>query len=69
MIPGDKHEVVFLAASPDKQMLAAGFTDGSIKIYDLITGDNLTTFSGHRTAVTCLVFDKLGHRLASGSKV
>lgn len=69
MISGDKHEVTQLSASPNKMTLAAGYTDGSVKIYDLNSTENLNTFSGHRSAVTCFAYDLNGHRLASGSNV
>ncbi|KAG8269233.1 Dip2/Utp12 protein [Homalodisca vitripennis] len=68
VIPGEKHEVTQLAASPNKVLLAAGYSDGSVRTYDLNSTDNLSVFSGHRSAVTCFAFDHHGHRLASGAK-
>uniref|UniRef100_A0A1B6DL56 Small-subunit processome Utp12 domain-containing protein n=1 Tax=Clastoptera arizonana TaxID=38151 RepID=A0A1B6DL56_9HEMI len=68
VISGHKNEVTYLAACPTKTTLAAGYTDGTLKIFDIITGESVTTFTGHRTAITYHTFDKLGHRLASGSK-
>ena len=50
-------------------MLAAGYEDGSIRIWDLESHDCRVTFSGHKTAVTCLDFDCNSTRLVSGSKV
>lgn len=69
VIPGDKHEVTFLTPSPDKQFLSVGYGDGTIKVFELGSLDLVATFSGHRSAITCLSYDEGGHRLASGSKV
>ena len=68
-LPGDKHEVVRLAASPNSEHLAVGYHNGTVKIFDIKSGDELVTFSGHKTAVSCLAFDERGMLLASGSRV
>ena len=34
----------------------------------MLSGECEVTFSGHKTAVTCLCFDKEGHRLVSGAR-
>ncbi|XP_039277698.1 WD repeat-containing protein 3 isoform X2 [Nilaparvata lugens] len=68
VFPGEKHEVSKLAASPDKQSLAVGYTDGSVKTFNLETCENVSIFSGHKTGITCLKYDLMGHRLASGAK-
>lgn len=68
VINGDKFEVTYLASSPDKQFLSAGYADGTIRVFELGTTDLVATFSGHRSAITCLSYDEDGHRLASGSK-
>ncbi|KAJ3254442.1 hypothetical protein HK103_007160 [Boothiomyces macroporosus] len=47
-----------------KDLLAVGFADGSIRIWD---NGVVTVFNGHRAPVTCLAFDSKGARLASGS--
>lgn len=49
--------------------MAAGYADGSVQIYDLKSSEVISIFSGHRTEVTCLTYDRFGHKLASGSKV
>jgi WD40 repeat protein len=43
--------------------------NGNIQIWDLTTSSEKQTFQGHRAAVTCLCFDKLGGRLISGANV
>lgn len=69
VIPGEKHEVTYLIPSPDKLFLSVGYADGTVRVFELSTTDLVATFSGHRSAITCLAYDQLGHRLASGSKV
>lgn len=44
------------------------YGDGTIRIWDSRTATVIISFNGHRSAITCLVFDHLGVRLASGSK-
>lgn len=69
VIPSDHHtEVTHLSASPDRIHIAVGYSDGTIGVTNLITGELKTVFSGHRSAITTLAFDKEGHRLASGAK-
>jgi U3 small nucleolar RNA-associated protein 12 len=68
VLPGGKYEVTHLASSPNKKYLAAGYSDGTVNVFDLKSGDNVTSFSGHRGAVTCLAYDAEGHRLASGAQ-
>lgn len=68
VLPGDKYEVTYLASSPNKKYLAAGYSDGTVKVFDLTSGENVTSFSGHRGAVTCLSYDAEGHQLASGAQ-
>ncbi|KAL6868565.1 WD40 repeat-like protein [Trichoderma novae-zelandiae] len=52
----------------DKDMFAVGYEDGSIRIWDSKIATVLVSFNGHKSAITHLVFDKSGVRLASGSK-
>nr|POF19972.1 putative wd repeat-containing protein c3d6.12 [Quercus suber] len=49
-------------------LYAAGYTDGSIRIWDALSAQIVVSFNGHRSAVTHLQFDREGARLASGSK-
>lgn len=57
-----------MKASPNKNQLAVGYEDGVVRLFDLNSGECLVTFSGHKSAVTCLAFDGDGMRLVSGSK-
>ncbi|QIW96437.1 hypothetical protein AMS68_001955 [Peltaster fructicola] len=65
----NKSEVTFIApcnAQPD--LVAAGYSDGSIRIWDALSGQIVLNFNGHRSAITQLRFDSDGARLISGSK-
>lgn len=44
------------------------YGDGSIRIWDSRTATVIISFNGHRSAITCLSFDRQGVRLASGAK-
>ncbi|XP_062906768.1 WD repeat-containing protein 3 [Mobula hypostoma] len=68
ILKGIKHDVTYLCSAPDGQHLAVGYEDGSIRIFNIITGESNVTFNGHKAAVTTLSYDSLGARLVSGSK-
>ncbi|XP_011505302.1 PREDICTED: WD repeat-containing protein 3 [Ceratosolen solmsi marchali] len=68
VLSGDNVNTTCLAASPNKQQIAVGYANGSIKTFNLETAENISTFVGHNSEVTCLAYDYLGHRLVSGSK-
>ena len=44
VLHGDKHEVSSLALSPDQTSLAAGYEDGSIRLWGLADRDCRITF-------------------------
>lgn len=54
------------AAAPE--LFAVGYNDGRIRVWDSVTATVVITFNGHKSAITQLVFDQSGGRLASGSK-
>lgn len=49
-------------------LLAVGHQDGSIRIWDSLSGQIVVSFNAHRSAITHLQFDRDGSRLASGSR-
>ena len=63
-----KLEVTSVAANPSGALVAVGYSDGSIRLFSSDSGDEEVTFTGHRSAITCLAFDADGLRLASGSR-
>ena len=57
-----------VALSPNRQMLAAGGSDGSIVLWSLTIPSPVSdTLAGHTAAVNSLAFSRDGQRLASGS--
>ncbi|ODQ52305.1 WD domain, G-beta repeat-containing protein [Saitoella complicata NRRL Y-17804] len=62
-------EVTVIARSlANGDMYAVGYSDGSIRIWELSSSNLVVTFNGHRSSVSALCFDVSGTRLASGSK-
>lgn len=64
---GDKEEVTALAKSEKSNVLAVGYSDGSIKVWNLKICASEVSLSGHKSAVSCLSFDGNGTKLVSGS--
>lgn len=66
---GPSLAVTSIAPSPSSSSLVAvGYADGSIRIWDSEKGTCETTLNGHKGAVTVLRYNKPGALLASGSK-
>lgn len=65
---GHSAEVTCIVRSPQKDTFAVGYADGSIRLWSLSAQTVITTFNGHKKAVTALGFDETGARLASGSQ-
>ncbi|KAI9710301.1 MAG: hypothetical protein M1820_002795 [Bogoriella megaspora] len=62
-------QVTAIARSRGQEdVFAVGYSDGSIRIWDAQTATILLNFNGHRSAITQLIFDATGSRLASGSR-
>lgn len=59
--------VSYLCHHAETNILAAGYNDGSIKIWDMTSASVLINFQGHKSAISILKFDKSGTRLCSGS--
>lgn len=59
--------VTFLTYHETTNVIAAGYNDGSIKVWDIPSASVLVSLQGHKSAITILKFDRSGTRLASGS--
>lgn len=65
----NKAQVTVISRSQtDPDVFAVGHDDGKIRVWDSRTATILFTFNGHKSAITQLVFDSTGVRLASGSR-
>ena len=53
--------------SPDGRRLACGCTDGTVRMWNLLTEQEPTVFRGHGSVVTSVTFSPDGGRLATGS--
>jgi WD40 repeat protein/3',5'-cyclic AMP phosphodiesterase CpdA len=56
-----------VAWSPDGNLLATGHQDNAIRIWDVISGQEICQFLGHQSLVAGLAFSPDGKLLASGS--
>jgi len=65
---GHRSEVTCIQRSPQPNVFAVGYADGSVRLWNSTTESVMTTFNGHKKAVTSLAFDEQGTRLASGSQ-
>ena len=61
--------VISIARSEaDPDIYAVGYGDGSIRLWDSRLSTVVISFSGHKSGITTLAFDKAGVRLASGAQ-
>ncbi|KAG2501235.1 hypothetical protein HYH03_001042 [Edaphochlamys debaryana] len=61
-------EVTVLAVAPQGGSLAAGYSDGTVRIWDYTSGDCTVTLKGHKSGVSCLRYNGGGALLASGGR-
>lgn len=63
----DSDGVSLVEISPDGQTLVSGSSNGKIKLWDISTGEEIGTFTGHFHQVNALVFSPDGQTLISAS--
>ena len=64
---GAAGDVLGLAFSPDGTMLAAGSRDGTVRLWNPVTGENTASLRGHTAPVSALAFSPDGTALTTGS--
>jgi WD40 repeat protein len=65
-LEGHSDSVVLIAIAPDDRTIASGSDDGTVRLWDLATGENLVTFRDHSEAVNAVSISRDGKFLASG---
>ncbi|KAG1892575.1 WD-repeat-containing protein [Suillus subluteus] len=65
---GHRSEVTCMCRSPQENIFAVGYADGSVRLWNSAFISVIATFNGHQKSVTALAFDAQGARLASGSQ-
>ena len=66
----DVHDIygtTSLCVSPDGRWIATGGKDQTIKLWDVATGEEVRTLTGHANIVECVCFSPDGLQIASGS--
>ncbi|MDX3833469.1 nSTAND1 domain-containing NTPase [Streptomyces europaeiscabiei] len=66
-LSGHTDEVRAVAFSPDRNTLATGSADKTVRLWDPATGKIRTTLKGHTDQVTSVAYSPDGHTLATGS--
>jgi len=54
-----------VAWSPDGRRIASGSDDGTVQVWDALTGHRLLTYTGHRASVYAMAWSPHGGRIAS----
>ncbi|KAJ3080298.1 hypothetical protein HK102_003159 [Quaeritorhiza haematococci] len=66
---GNTAEVTCICRNPAvRNSFAVGYSDGSIRLWNIDNSTSIVAFNGHRSAVTAVCFDPSGQRLASGAR-
>ncbi|PNW77485.1 hypothetical protein CHLRE_10g438700v5 [Chlamydomonas reinhardtii] len=61
-------EVTVMTCAPTGSIIAAGYSDGTVRLWDYQSGDCAVTFKGHKSAVSSLRYHGGGALLASGGR-
>jgi outer membrane protein assembly factor BamD (BamD/ComL family)/uncharacterized protein YjiK len=62
-----EHSEISVAYSPDGTTLASGSRDGTVIVWDAVTGERLRTLKGHTYGANSVAFSPDGTTLASGA--
>ncbi len=68
VLRGHEQEVRAVAVHPDGTRVATGSDDGTVRIWDAVTGEIRSTLAGHGGVVTAVAFTPDGLRLVSASR-
>ncbi|KAF7458277.1 WD40 repeat-containing protein [Cryptosporidium felis] len=67
-IPSTVHYVTSICEHPRKpELIAAGYSDGSVRVWDIPSKSIIHTFHGHSKNITALKFCRSGNYLSCGS--
>ena len=66
-LDGHRGEVYAVVFSPDGRQLASGASDGLIKFWDPVNGQELASIAAHKSCVNNLAYSPDGRQLVSGS--
>ena len=61
-------QITALAHHPHLSQVACGYSDGTIRLWNITSGNVDATFAGHRSAVSTLKYAADGSLLASGGR-
>jgi U3 small nucleolar RNA-associated protein 12 len=67
LLRGETSPVTHIALRPGNTVLAVGYQDGSIGMFELDSGERTVLLHGHKRAIQTLVWNSSGTRLASAS--
>ncbi len=68
LLTGHRDSVISVAYSPDGTTLAGGSSDGTVQLWDAVSGAPKATLTGHTGAVTSVAYSPDGATLATGSR-
>jgi len=68
VLRGHTDLVTSLTFSPSSRLMASGSRDATVRLWDTITGQEISKLEGHAHWVNCVTFSPDGKALASGSR-